>query len=378
MLGKDLFKVESNVELSSERFKSLVLFYGPLIGPDALYLYEFLTVKESNYSFEEISKILNSLLISIDRFEENLGKLNQYKLVKTFKAKDKDYYVLVLNNPLTFEEFINDDILVRDFILKTSGEYYQSLLSNVRDRINLKNYEDVSKKLDPNILSNWSQKNESFLKPINNNVDYDFSTFFNVNDFLKDVSFNLLPLKYRINENLKEMATLADLYNISFDKMRTFLPKVAKSDSDSFDLNYLRYLCENAVPEYRTINKGDYNIPCELFLMNKQDGKEVTKNDKKIIYNLSHDYHLTPSVINVLLEHALENCNNSLIEKYLYSIASDLHRNNVNDPLSAYNRLHKYESKSKNTIKPVYSTENNPNFDEELYNEIMKNRGKNA
>lgn len=378
MLGKDLFRVESNVELSSERFKSLVLFYGPLIGPDALYLYEFLVVKETSYGFDEISKLLNSLLMSIDRFEELLGKLNEYKLVKTLKNKGEDKYILVLNNPLSIDEFIVNDILVRDFILKTSGEYYQSLLSNVRVKQNYKDYDDISKKIDPTILNNWNERNESFLKQVDHSLNYDFNTFFDVNEFLKDVSINLLPMKYRSVDNLKELATLADLYNISFDKMRHFLAKIVKSGSDSFDLNQLRYLCESATPEFKLTDKDDYDVPCELFLMNKQDGKEVTKNDKKILYNLSHDYHLRPAVINVLIEHALNNCNNTLIEKYLYSIASDLHRNNINDSKAAYDRLNKYEPKSKETIKPVYSTDNNQTFDEETYNEILRSMGKNV
>ena len=376
MLGKDLFKVEVNSELTSDRFKSLVLFYGPLIGSDALYLYEFLLTKGTNFGFDEISKLLNSLLMPIDKFEELLSKLNEYKLIKTLKAKDEDKYVFVLNTPLSFDEFIKDDILVRDFILKTSGEYYQSLLSNIREKFNSKDYIDVSKKIDPSILSNWNHTNEAYLNAVNHQNVYDFNTFFNVNDFLNDVSTTLLPLKYRTEENLREMALLADLYNISYEKMRTFLPRIAKTESNDFDLSLLRYLCENSNPEFKTIEDGDYNVPCELFLMNKQDGKVVTPSDKRIIYNLYHDYHLAPNVINVLLEHALNNSNNTLIEKYLYAIASDLHRNNIEDTNKALERLNKYEPKSKVKKEsiPVYSTDDNPTLDVDAYNKLISKR----
>ena len=63
MLGRDLFKIENNTDISSERFKSLVLFYCPLITTDALSLYEYLLVKGSTASFEEISAVLNLLMI---------------------------------------------------------------------------------------------------------------------------------------------------------------------------------------------------------------------------------------------------------------------------------------------------------------------------
>ena len=118
MLGNDLFKVEADLDLSYKRRKSLILFYGPLIGNDAFYLYEFLSIKGTSFSFEEINKLLNSLRISIDDFEECLNKLNQYKLLKTLKKKDENKYIFVLDNPKTQEEFIKDDLLVREFILK--------------------------------------------------------------------------------------------------------------------------------------------------------------------------------------------------------------------------------------------------------------------
>lgn len=375
MLGRDIFKVESNVDLSYERFKSLVLFYNPLISSEATMLYQFFAVKGNSASFEEVSKILNSLNISIEKFETLLDKLNEYRLLNTLKANNEDKYIFILNNPLTFEEFIKDDIFVRDFIHKTSGEYYQSLLYNVRFNAKHEGFEDVSKKLDPRILENWTEEDESFLKTKISNNDYNFNTFFNVNEFLKDVSTNLLPLRFRTEKNMKEMATLADLYNISFDKMRIYLPRVAKSDSNEFDLNLLRYLCENSQSEYKTISKGVYDVPCELFLMNKQEGKEVTKYDKKIIYTLGHDYHLNPSVINALLEHGLENCDNRLIEKYLYAIASDLHRNNINTAIDAKNRLAKYDNRKQKDIKPNYTVNNNPSIDSAKLAEILAKRG---
>lgn len=378
MLGKDLFKVESSHELTNEGLKSLVLFYAPLIGVDALYLFEFLQIKGSS-SFEELTKLLNSLLISIDKLEANLNKLNEYKLVQTLKANNEDKYIFVLNAPLKPLEFIKNDIYVRDFILKTSGEYYQSLLINIREFSSHKEYTDISKKLDPHILDNWNENHESFVKRKDIKENFEFNTFFNVNEFLKDISTTLLPLKYRTKEILKEMANLADLYNISYEKMRTYIPKVLKSDSTEFDLKLLKYLCENSIGEFKQINPGEYNVPCELFLMNKQNGKELTPSDKGVIYKLNNEYHLNAPVINYLLEYALNQCDGKLIEKYLYAIASDLHRNNVDnidkakDCLNVENNFNVTKRKGKEP-KPDYTNANNPKFDANKFNEIMKKR----
>ena len=377
MLGKDLYRIENNVELSSERLSSLVVFYLPLIGSDALALYEFLAYGLNSLEFNELNILLSSYNISIDRFEETMNILNQYHLVKTFRSKNEDRYVFVVNNPLSMKEFINDSILVRDFILKNSGTKYQNILASMNiNNHDLSDYEDVSKKPDLSHLNEWNPYNETYVnKP--QEKHYDFNTFFDVNTFLKDISVNLLPMRYRTYDNMKELALLADLYNVSYDKMRTFLPEVAKSNSNDFDLNLLKYKCMNSQNGYEKVENDDYNTPCLNFLMSLQDGKEVTPYDKKIIYTLAHDYSLNPSVINVLLSHALKNCDNHLYEKYIYPIASDLHRNNINSASDALNRL-KSEKRSasvKKDVLPDYDDSNNPEYSEERLLEILSRKG---
>lgn len=374
MLGNELYKIEVNAELSNERLKSLVFFYGPLVGHDALTLYQYLTLKGSTIGFDELNNLLSSLNISIDSFEEQCGKLNEYKLLKTLKQDNK--YIFVFTNPLTIKEFIKDSILVRDFILKTSGVHYQELIADVYDEDTHADYEDISRTLSLDSIKNWTKEDETYLSS-DKSEGFNFNTLFDVNVFLKDISTNLLPTRFRTVNNLKELATLADLYNISYDKMRTFIPKIAKSDSNEFDLTQLKYLCMNAKADYTKVENGNYNVPCLIFLMNLQDGKEATEYDKKIIFNLSNSYHLNTSVINVLLEHTLKNCDNRLIEKYMYSIASDLHRNNVVDAKGALARLDKPYNKGTSSDKlPTYNASSNADMSQDEADELLKLMGK--
>lgn len=374
MLGNQLYKIEVNAELSNERLRSLVFFYGPLIGYNALALYQNLVLKGSTIGFDEINNLLTSLNISVDVFEDLCGKLNEYKLLRTLKQENK--FIFVFNNPLTIKEFIKDDILVRDFILKTSGQHYQELIAGIYDEDDHDDFEDVSRTLSLESISNWSKDDETYLRK-DTGDKYNFNTLFDVNTFLKDISTNLLPMRFRTFENLKEMATLADLYNISYDKMRSFIPKIAKTDSNEFDLSQLRYLCMKANSDYTKVDSGNYNVPCLTYLMNLQNGKEATEYDKKIIFNLSDKYHLTTSVINVLLEYTLRNCDNRLIEKYMYAIASDLHRNNVTDAKTALARLDKsYNKSTTKQVLPTYSTEGNKNVSKEEAEELLKLMGR--
>lgn len=389
MLGKDLFKVEVKADLSYRRNKSLILFYNPLIGNDAYYLYEFLCLKGTSSNFEELNKLLNSTRLSIDNFEECLKKLNKYGLLTTLKKKeeeqkeDSNRYIFILENPLDFDEFSKDALLVRDFILKAGGQYYQMLISETRSFSKHRGFDDVSYKFDLKELESWNLNDEQFLKPLGNiDKSYDFNTMFDVNILLEDMSLNLLPMKFRTSENLKEIARLADIYNISYDKMRIIISKTLRSDSKSLDLKELKNRCIAALPDYRVIEKGNYKVPCELFLMNKQDGKEVTPFDKKILNDLSLKYHLTPEVINVLIEYTLNNCENHLIEKYMYSIASDFHRNGIDDYQSALKSLNgstsKAKKETKKDIKVVYDNSNNKDVSKEELEALRKYRGNNA
>ena len=95
MIGKDLYKTEINAELSGERLKSLVFFYGPLIGNDALILYEYLVLQGTQYSFNEINDLLYHVMVLavnqgldwadvekvLDERNEKIGNLKQFKTV---------------------------------------------------------------------------------------------------------------------------------------------------------------------------------------------------------------------------------------------------------------------------------------------------------
>ena len=89
MLGKDLYKIEVNTELSNERLRSLVFFYGPLIGKEALVMYEYLVLRGNQTAFEEINSLLMNLNLSIDDFEFYCIKLNEYRLLKTLKQDNR-------------------------------------------------------------------------------------------------------------------------------------------------------------------------------------------------------------------------------------------------------------------------------------------------
>ncbi|MBQ6560171.1 MAG: hypothetical protein IJL85_05015 [Erysipelotrichaceae bacterium] len=374
MLGKEKYKTDIRLELTNEHMRSLVFFYAPLIGNDALVLYEYFVLKGSQLSFEEINDVLTSLNISIDLFEKDLELLNIYRLVKTLKQEDR--YVLIFNEPMKMQEFIRDDILVREFIMKTSGNYYRSILSTMKSPDNYYGYEDISKVLSANDLSKWTMNEESYLVS-SNPIRYSYNTLFDINVFLKDISSLMFPLRYRTDEVLRTIATLADLYGINYEKMRSYVATAVNRSKEEFNLNELRYLCMKARTDYQRVKEDEYDVDCQTYLMNLQDGKEVTDYDKKILYNLAFKYHLNKAVINVLIQHTLKTCNNRLLENYLYPIAADFHRNDVNDPGKALSRLNEGRQRAREEEKePVYDDSSNMEISTDELDAILKMMGK--
>ena len=181
MLGKDLYKAEVNAELSAERLRSLVFFYGPLIGNDALAMYEYMVLRGNTVTFTEINGLLITLNLSIDDFEFYCLKLNEYRLLKTLRQENR--YIFIFNNPMDMKQFIRDDILVRDFILKTSGDHYRELIADIYTESDHSGFEDVSQTLSLDSLKNWKAEDETILKKSVENT-YEFNTLFDVNVFL--------------------------------------------------------------------------------------------------------------------------------------------------------------------------------------------------
>lgn len=377
MLGNDFYKVEVNCELSNERLKSLVFFYGPLIGNDALVMYEYLVLKGPSNSFNELNDLLIQLNISVDDFERNCKKLNEYKLLKTLKKSNN--YILILNEPLSMKKFINDDILVRHFIMKAGGETYQSIVSHILANNNYDDYENVSETLRAEELESWSDVDETYLrKPSKGSKDYEFDTLFDVNYFLKGMSTNLFPLRFRTRDNLLRIAKMADLYNIPNDKMRNYITKVFDLNSDKIDFDLLESKCRNSINNAETTRDG-YNVPVVTFLNRIQNGKKVTETDKIMLRKLTEEYELNNAVINALMEFIIKKYDNTIIPSRVYSYANNLHKNDIKTAEDAIKWFSKSASKTKakkEDIQTTYDTSLNPEFDEERYKEIMERRKK--
>ena len=344
MLARETICIENPRELTSEKLKSLLCLYAPLVSRSAVCLYQLLCLDDGQP--KTVGDLLEVSLLNIEQFERDLKKLNEYRLVTTWQKEDS--YLLVLESPLTRSDFLRHEIYGRLLAREIGGDAFRRRCSEVRFPASHSAYQDVSARLDLSPLSSWNKALEAQYKPAKEDT-FAIDSLFDIRRFLREASPILFPLSQRTPENLKAIASCADTFGISQDRMRILLERSYKENGE-LDLAKLKRLCMNAQPQAEASAPGDYNVPCLRFLMNKQPGSEITPFDKKILDSLVNEYHLPPAVVNVLVEHALEVCDNRLYKNYVDPVAADLNRNGIKDPLKAKEYLNK---EKKETPRPA-------------------------
>lgn len=362
MIGNDLYMIDGFDNLSGEYLKSLVLLYSEITSSSDVDVYLKMLFLERN-AFRKINDLLSALNMSVNQFEKHIHNLERVNLINTYNKNNE--YVFVINSPLCFSDFFEHPIYGRLLVKRVSRNHFYYLKSQ-RDTVSfdISNYEDISDKGGFEELSDWdSQKETDYRVFASGNKDIvRIESYFDIDHFMKNISATLFPLELRSIENLNTIGKLADAYSISETDMRRFLDKAISINPLKFDEQKLNFLCKNAKGNYEDVKDG-YEMPCAAFLSKYQGGKEPVPSDLNIIDQLINKYYLKPEVVNVALEYSLKRCDNQLIPKFIYAVAANLNRNNIENArqaLDLLNRIKKNDSKSKDKdVLPEYDSSKN-------------------
>lgn len=350
------------MDISGEYLKSLVLLYSEITSSSETAMYLKMIYLERN-TFKRLNDLLSVLNLSISNFEKYLHNLEKVNLINTYHNSNE--YIFVLKSPLDFEAFFAHPIYGRLLVKNVDRDYFYYLKSQ-RQQISfdITKYQDISDKGVFDELSDWDSKKETDYRVFaDSNKDIvRIESYFDIDHFMKNISATLFPVELRTNDNLNTIAKLADAYSISESDMRRFLNQTISISPLKFDENRLNYLCKNAKGNYDNTKDG-YEMPCAAFLSKYQSGRELVPSDLNIIDQLINKYYLKPEVVNVILEYSLKRCDNQLIPKFIYAIAANLNRNNIDTAkkaLDMLNRIKKSENISKNKdVLPEYDSTNN-------------------
>jgi replication initiation and membrane attachment protein len=402
LLPADKYVVVNKTMLTDKERKNLISLYEPIIGYAAVSLYltlwrdlDRLELVSMDYTHHHLMTILKSDLETIKRSRESLESVG---LIKTYlKEGEINSYVYELYSPMSPKEFFTHPIL-SVVLYNNLGKYeYELLKSEFQEyKIDLKDYEDISNKLNDtyksssNVIFDAVGKNELTITQ-DDQVDFDLLLSSLPKGILNERSFT---------KKLKELINnLAFIYNLDTLKMAELLRLVINEkgfiDKEELRKNARKYyqynnngklptLVYRTQPEYLKNPVGDNSKRGKIigvfentspydFLKSKYNGSNPTSRDLKLLETLLIDLNLKPAVVNVLIDYVLKKNNNKLNAAFVETIAGQWKRMNIETAEDAMNVAEKEHKKyNKKIVTPKMNTAAEPVwFNENLEKENM-------
>ncbi len=331
---KDTYRIYTTKDLSTSDMDVLMTLYQPLIGGDAVLVYLTLYAESRNthvgMRHARLMNLMNS--IQIDTFEHARMKLEEYMLLRTFvKESDRfNTYLYMLHTPLSASDFLSSSLYVNRYIRVAQKKTYDETISKYGSiALNTGGYQEITVQVK-------NMKEEDFdynvvyttVKPKFKFQDEDDTIHFDYEHFFTIAKTSVFPTELRTPEHLATIGRFATLFGLDADQMLINVSKSIYLESMTFDEKRLLELCEHSKPSI-TISKDPYDLPPASFLQSKQNGAELTHNDKKILERLSLEMHFSPVVINIMIEYILKESDNRLVNKFVDMVAGEWARDGV-------------------------------------------------
>lgn len=327
-----------------------------------------------DFTHHHLMTILKSNLEIIKHARESLEAVG---LVKTYlKEGNINHYIYELYSPLCAYEFFNHPVFNIVLYNNIGKKEYDILKKNyIEPKIELKDFIDISKKMDEAFKSNSSMQLEFDNQDIKDVVKRQ-TEYKNGLDF--DLIVSGLPKgiinSRTFNKKAKELINnLAFIYNLDALKIIEILRMVInehgfieKNNLRKFARNYYQFnnngtlptLIYRTQPEYLKSPKGDgsnrgkmlvvfENTSPYYFLKNKYKGIAPTNRDKKLLETLVVDLEIKPAVVNVLIDYILRINNNKLSQAYVETIAGQWKRLGIETAADAMQIAEKEHKKIK-------------------------------
>ena len=356
---EDTFRVECVNSISEDMIVSLLNLYQPLILGDGILL--FLTLHaEARHARKMCShKHLCALMhMDIETLERARFRLEQFRLIRTWKRvrENNDNYIYRLYAPLGTEDFLSNTIYRSLFIESLGKEDTDKIVERLGNvGIATNDFKEVTKPFKHSLPEEILLSQERVAKPIQprykftetEEISFDYERFF------AKVTDQKFPIQARSEEVMALIGRLGTVYGIDADTMVKYVGKCTLVDSDEFNSEALKRMCEGtaSVPVKKV--KDPYQLPPVSFLQSKMNGREVSLIEKKIIEHLSVDFKFPNEVINVMLEYILRVSKNRLSRNFVDMVASEWARDGIETKEQAVVETKKTLKSSSNRPKYV-------------------------
>lgn len=357
LLPKDGFLITMKGTPTIDYSKSLTHLYQPLIGIQAVSLFQtLLNDFLSNHSkLQTHHALMNYLQMSLPDIYKLRLKLEGIGLLRTYKRIeiDKTIYTYDLQIPFSPAEFFNETML-SELLLHHVGK---TRFTELKERF--ANKREIT---GEEVTVSFSSVFQTINLNIEEKVDLEVSQTHQLVDSL-DFSWLELILKQRMlpvrkiltGKNKQILSELTHLYNLATHEIEKAI-LWAITDEHTIDIEQLKQACQDlyasktqATPirlhvkekeekeiidrskmsrEELLIHRFETMSPRQL-LEDLSDGSRASERDLKIISDVMMNQHIPKPVMNVLVHYALMQSNMKLSKPYLETIASHWSRANL-------------------------------------------------
>ena len=385
LLPADRYVVVNKSILSNTDREIIINLYEPLIGALAASLYFTLwnDLGVSNMMSRDLihHHLMVVLKCGIGNIKLARESLEAFGLLKTYvKNGEINDYIYELYSPLTPQEFFNHPILNIVLYNNIGEREYESLKKRYSiPKIDLKDYEDITKKLDDVYDTSKFTLQEDIIDRKNSAMMV--SSRINFDEIIASIPKNIISEK-AFNKKTKELINnLAFIYNIDTLKMIELIRSVL-NEYGNIDKNGLRIVARKdyqfkkgalptlvyrTQPEYLKNPLGDNSKKGRIiavfentspydFLRHKYHNVKPTSRDLKLLEYLIIDLELPPAVVNVLIDYVLRKNNNRFTSAYVETIAAQWKRANLKtaaDAMEFAEKEHRKLQKKEPTPKNV-------------------------
>lgn len=345
--------------------KSLTHLYQPLIGVEAVALYQTLLHEfdlEANETAQTHHTLMNYLQTPLDHIYKARRKLEAIGLLKTYEHETEHrmlHYILL--SPFTPREFMNDIMLKQLLYHHLGPERFSTLEKNfigvgqnVLGTDVTAGFEDVFSTFEPRYEHEANAQvevNDEQKGPIYPDIVLDYSWLKNS---LKRRMIQ--PEGILTHANCEVMNRLASLYNLQTFEVENAL-QWALNEENELDIQQFTRACEDLFsqksgvenlelqlkaderPEQDEVKPLEENASKEKMLFHKFEtmspreiledysgGNKASRQELKMISEIMDSQGLTIPVTNVLIHYTLLQNKNELSRAYLEAIASNWSR----------------------------------------------------
>ncbi|WP_058307135.1 replication initiation and membrane attachment family protein [Gracilibacillus massiliensis] len=361
ILPSELYSVDTSQELSLFYTNSLTHLYQPLIGIDAMSLYQTLYTESTlNSDYQTHHMLMNYIGLPLDRIYRARRKLEAIGLLQTFEETNEEQkvYQYLIHPPQSAHRFFENDFLSHLLYHQLGSDKYKKIKQAFVKQEHKKNahkettarFEEVFQLVDQQPSPTQLQSHEKEMEvPIGEKVDFEW-----LEQILKQ---RMLPVEQILTVSarklINQMFVAYDLTNQDIEKALIW----SINDENQLLTNEFKNACMDLVratkpnvslhvasdkqkvaaekPKNPSKSKADQfiemleHISPRQLLQDLSGGNQPSQHDLKVISEVMTNQGLNPGVMNVLLHYVLLKTDMKLSKSYLETIASHWARKNV-------------------------------------------------